>query len=273
MKILFLGDVVGRAARKKIIEILPEFRKRHRIDFVVLNADNSAHGFGVTETMCRQFYAAGVDVLTSGNHIWDQRDVIPFLEKENRLIRPANYPEGTPGKGCGVYTLDDGRKVAVMHVQGRVYMGGSTDDFFRIADRWSKQIRLGDFVQAALIDIHGEATSEKMAFGMYMDGKVSFVVGSHTHIPTADAQILPQGTAYLTDAGMCGCYHSVIGMDKNEPINRFLTGIKYDKYVPAADAEPTLCGALVETDDKTGRAQKIHMIRIGGLLQESLPPL
>ena len=272
MRILFLGDVVGRAARKKILQFLPDFRKQHRVDFVIVNVDNSAHGFGVTETMCNQFFNAGADVLTTGNHIWDQRDIIPFLEKENRLLRPANYPEGTPGKGCGIYTLPDNRKVAVMHVQGRVYMD-SWDDLVRIANRWSRQIKLGEYVQAAVIDIHGEATSEKMAFGLYMDGKVSFVVGSHTHVPTADAQIFPKGTAYLTDAGMCGCYYSVIGMDRHEPINRFLTGIKREKYVPAITGEPTLSGALIETNDKTGQAEKIYMIRTGGVLQESLPPL
>ena len=272
MKILFLGDVVGRAARKKILEELPVLRKRWQVDFVVLNGDNAAHGFGITETMCRQFYAAGVDVITTGNHIWDQRDIIPFLDADNNILRPANYPEGTPGKGCGIYTLDDGRKIGVMHVQGRVYMD-SWDDLFRITERWAQKISLGSYVQAAVVDIHGEATSEKMALGLYLDGKVSFVVGTHTHIPTADAQIFPKGTAYLTDAGMCGCYYSVIGMDKNEPINRFLTGIKREKYVPAITGEPTLSGALVETDDKTGKATAIHMIRVGGRLQESLPPL
>lgn len=272
MRILYLGDVVGSEARKKIIAFLPDFRKRYGVDFTVLNGDNAAHGFGITESMCLQFYAAGVDVLTTGNHIWDQRDIIPFLEKDARILRPANYPEGTPGKGCGLYTLQDGRKVGVMHVQGRVYMD-SWDDLFRQANRWATEIKLGQFATAALIDIHGEATSEKMAFGHYCDGLVSFVVGSHTHVPTADAQILPKGTAYLTDAGMCGCYNSVIGMDKREPINRFLTGIKREKYAPATEGEQTICGALVETDDKTGLAQKIYMIRTGGRLQESLPPL
>lgn len=273
MRILYLGDVVGRTARKKILTFLPDFRKKYAVDFVVLNADNAAHGFGVTEKMCHQFFNAGVDVLTTGNHIWDQRDdIIPFLEKDARILRPANYPEGTPGKGCGLYTLPDGRKVGVMHVQGRVYME-AWGDLFRMAHRWAQDIRMGTLTTAALIDIHGEASSEKMAFGHYCDGLVSFVVGSHTHVPTADVQILPKGTAYQTDAGMCGCYNSVIGMDKSEPINRFLTGIKKGKYVPVADEEPTLCGTLVETDDKTGLALHIHMVRTGGRLQEALPQL
>jgi hypothetical protein len=273
MRILYLGDVVGRAARKKIISFLPDFKKRHKVDFTVLNGDNAAHGFGITEAMCRQFYDAGVDVLTTGNHVWDQRDeMLEWLDKDMRLLRPANYPEGTPGRGCGLYTLADGRKVGVMHLQGHVYME-AWGDVFRTARRWAEEIKLGKIAAAALIDIHGEATSEKNALGHYCDGLVSFVVGSHTHVPTADAQILPKGTAYQTDAGMCGCFNSVIGMDKKEPINRFLTGIKREKYVPAIDEPPTLCGALVETDDKTGLAVKINMIRTGGRLQESLPPL
>lgn len=269
MRILFLGDIVGQTGRLLVIQKLPELRKRYAIDFTVINADNAAHGFGLTGGICNQLYEAGADVVTTGNHTWDQREIIPFLETEKRLLRPVNYPEGTPGKGAGFYTLHDGRKIAVLHVQGRVYME-ALDDPFKAVKEWTEAIKLGKDAQAMIIDVHAEATSEKMALGQFADGKVSLVVGSHTHIPTADAQILPHGTAYMTDAGMCGSFDSVIGMDKTEPVRRFVTGIRYERFSPAK-GEATLCGTFVETDDATGLAKRIEMIRIGGRLQDSLP--
>lgn len=271
MRILFLGDVVGQDGRRAVLNLLPEWRRRWKVDFAVVNGDNAAHGFGLTGGICSQLFEAGADVVTTGNHTWDQKEICPYLESERRLLRPANYPEGAPGRGCGFYTLPDGRKVGVLHLQGRVYME-SLDDPFRAARVWTDAVRLGRDAQAMLIDIHAEATSEKMALGQYCDGRVSLVVGSHTHIPTADAQILPGGTAYMTDAGMCGCFDSVIGMDKAEPVSRFVSGIRRERFSPAK-GEPTVCGVLIETDDVTGRAVQVHMIRTGGRLQESLPVL
>lgn len=270
MRILFLGDIVGQAGRRLVTDSLPAFRKRYHVDFVIADGDNAAHGFGLTNGICQDLFTAGVDVITSGNHGWVSREIRPFLDTERRLLRPANYPAGGPGKGAGLYTMDDGRKVAVLHLQGRVYMD-SIDNPFHAAAAWTDSVRLGRDVQAMVIDIHAEATSEKMAMGQFCDGKVSFVVGSHTHIPTADAQVLPNGTAYLTDAGMCGCFDSVIGMDKEEPVKRFLTNIVSEKYSPAK-GDAAVCGAVVDTDDKTGLASAIYMVRYGARIQESLPP-
>ncbi len=272
MRILFLGDVVGRAGRRFVAETLPAFIKTHGIEFTIINGDNAAHGFGLSPSVCRELFNAGADVITSGNHGWTSKDIVPFLDEENRLLRPANYPQGAPGKGRGFYTLKDGRKIAVLHLQGRSFMD-TIENPFHEAQRWTETLKLGKDVQAMLIDFHAETTSEKMALGQFCDGKVSFVVGTHTHIPTADAQILPQGTAYLTDAGMCGCFNSVIGMKKEEPLRRFLTNLSQEKYEPAKDTEPTVCGALVITNDISGLAEKIYMIRYGGRLEPSLPPV
>ena len=272
MRILFLGDIVGQAARKYVIRTLPDLRRRYRLDFVIVNADNLAHGFGQTRKTCEAMLNAGADVLTCGNHVWDNDEMHGVLEDNPAVLRPANFPQTRPGKGCGFYTLEDGRTIAVMHVQGQLFLGDEVDNPFKAAAGWAETVKLGRDANAMVIDFHAEATSEKMAFGQFCDGKVSFVVGSHTHIPTADAQILPNGTAYQTDAGMCGCYDSVIGMDKKEPVSRFATGINGGRLEPA-DTDPTVCGAVVETDDKTGLARKIVMIRYGGRLQESLPVL
>ncbi len=271
MRILFLGDVVGKSGRRFLVETLPDFRRKYHVDFVIANGDNAAHGFGLSPSVCHELFGAGVDVITSGNHGWVAKEIKPILDTENRLLRPANYPTGTPGKGAGLYTLADGRKVGVFHVQGRVYME-AIENPFHAAKCWSDAVRLGRDVQAMVVDIHAEATSEKMAMGQFLDGKVSLVVGTHTHIPTADAQILPKGTAYLTDAGMCGCFDSVIGMNKVEPVNRFITNVACEKYSPEKGVA-TVCGVVVDTDDATGLSKKIHMIRYGGNLQESLPPV
>lgn len=271
MRILFLGDVVGQSGRKLVVDTLPDFRRKYRVDFVIVNGDNAAHGFGLTPGICRDLFSAGADVITTGNHGWEHPDIRPLLNEEPRLVRPANFPNGAPGAGCGFYTLPDGRKVGVMHVQGRVYME-ATDNPFKAVGDWTERLKLGRDAQAMVVDIHGEATSEKMALGQFCDGKVSLVVGSHTHIPTADAQILPNGTAYLTDAGMCGCFDSVIGMDKKEPVSRFVTGLRNEKFQPVK-GDATVCGVLIDTNDQTGLAERIYMIRYGGRLQESLPPL
>ncbi len=269
MRILFLGDVVGQSGRRAVVETLPDFRRRYRVDFVVVNGDNAAHGFGLTGGVVAKLFEAGADVVTTGNHTWDQREIIPYLDKERRLLRPANYPEGAPGKGCGFYVLPDGRKIGVLHVLGRVYME-ALDDPFKAAAQWTEALKLGRDAQAMIVDIHADATSEKVAFGHFCDGKVSMVVGSHTHIPTADAQILPAGTAFQTDAGMCGSFDSVIGMDKAEPVRRFVTGLRSEHFSPAK-GEATVCGLMADTDDATGLAKRVFMIRYGGRLQESLP--
>ncbi|MBR1778508.1 MAG: TIGR00282 family metallophosphoesterase [Alphaproteobacteria bacterium] len=271
MRILFLGDVVGKSGRHLVAERLPDFRRRYYVDFTIVNGDNAAHGFGLSLSVCRELFNAGADVITSGNHGWIAKEIQPILDTENRLLRPANYPAGTPGKGAGLYRLPDGRKVGVLHVQGRVFMD-AIENPFSVAKQWTDAVRLGKDAQAMIVDIHGEATSEKMALGQFLDGSVSLVVGSHTHVPTADAQILPNGTAYLTDAGMCGCFDSVIGMKKEEPVRRFVTNVAHEKYEPEK-GEATLCGVMVDTNDAAGLAEKIYMIRCGGRLQESLPPL
>lgn len=271
MRILLLGDVVGKSGRRLVAETLPDFRRRYHVDFVIVNGDNAAHGFGLSLSVCRELFAGGADVITSGNHGWISKEIQPLLETENRLLRPANYPAGTPGKGAGLYRLPDGRKVGVLHVQGRIYMD-SIENPFSAAAQWAGAVKLGRDAQAMIVDVHAEATSEKMAMGQHLDGKVSLVVGTHTHIPTADAQILPNGTAYLTDAGMCGCFDSVIGMNKAEPVRRFVTNMSSEKYSPEK-GDATVCGVMADTNDTTGLAEKIYMIRYGGRLQESLPPL
>lgn len=270
MRILFLGDVVGQSGRRLVTQTLPDFRRKYNVDFAIVNGDNAAHGFGLTGGICREFFEAGADVITTGNHGWEQKEMFSVLNSENRVIRPANFPSGAPGAGAGFYSLSGGRKVAVLHLQGRVYMD-AIENPFHAARQWTDTVKLGKDAHAMIIDFHAEATSEKMALGQYCDGKVSFVVGSHTHTPTADAQIFPNGTAYMTDAGMCGCFDSVIGMDKKEPISRFVTNMREEKYSPVK-GDATVCGALVITNDTTGLAEKIYMIRYGGRLQESLPP-
>ena len=220
MKILFIGDVVGRAGRDVVTGRLPGLRDELGLDFVVLNGENAAAGFGITAKICAEFYAAGADVITTGNHVWDQREIITYIDSDPRLLRPLNYPKGTPGRGAGVFEAKRGRKVLVVHVMCRLFMP-TLDDPFAAVEAALAQHRLGGTVAACVVDIHGEATSEKMALGHVVDGRASLAVGSHTHVPTADAQILPGGTAYHTDAGMCGDYDSVIGMEKSLAVARF----------------------------------------------------
>jgi metallophosphoesterase (TIGR00282 family) len=236
----------------------------------VINAENAAAGFGVTEKICNQLFELGADVLTLGNHAWDQRETLSFIDREPRLLRPANYPVGsTPGAGANLYDLPDGRRVFVMNVMGNLFME-SLDDPFTAVERELAAAPLGMVADAVIIDFHGEATSEKMAMGAFCDGRASLVVGTHTHVPTADARVLPGGTAYQTDAGMCGDYDSVIGMDKEEPLRRFTTRMRSGRFEPAT-GDATLCGVFVETDDATGLALRCEPIRLGGQLSECLP--
>jgi len=269
MNLLFLGDIVGRAGRDAVISRLPGLRQSLALDFVVVNGENAAAGFGITAKICRSFFDAGADVITTGNHVWDQREIITFIATEPRLLRPHNYPPGTPGRGAGVFEATRGRKVLVLHVMCRLFMNPLDDPFVCVENELAKH-RLGATVDAAIFDIHGEASSEKMALGLIADGRVSLAVGSHTHVPTADARILPQGTAYQTDAGMCGDYDSVIGNDKTIAIKRFTSKLPTERLTPAT-GEGTLCGVFVETDDKTGLALRIEPVRLGGKLAEVMP--
>lgn len=269
MNILYLGDIVGRSGRTAAIAALPRLKRELKLDAVVVNGENAAHGFGITPKICEEFYAAGVDVLTTGNHVWDQRELIAYIDGDPRLIRPANFPRGTPGRGLSEATLPDGRKLLVIQVMGRLFLE-PLDDPFQVLEDVLSRYRLGATVAAIVVDVHAEATSEKMALGHVLDGRVSLVVGSHSHVPTADAQILPRGTAYLTDAGMCGDYDSVIGMTKDLAISRFTRRVPGERLTPA-DGEATVCGVFVAADDRTGLAKTVHPVRLGGRLQPCLP--
>lgn len=270
MRLLYLGDVIGRAGRDAVIEKLPEIRRRLETDFVVVNGENAAHGFGITPKICEDFYAAGVDVVTLGNHSWDQREIMPYIDGDPRLLRPLNYPAGTPGKGIGIYPGPRGKKVLVVQVMGRLFMD-PLDDPFAVIEREMNRVRMGaGGVDAVIVDVHAEATSEKMALGHVLDGRVSLVVGSHSHIPTADAQIFSGGTAYQSDAGMCGDYDSVIGMKKEAAIYKFVRKIPGERLSPA-DGPGTVCGVLVETDDRSGLAVKVGALRVGPRLAEAWP--
>jgi metallophosphoesterase (TIGR00282 family) len=269
MRLLFIGDVMGRSGRAAILSELPRLRAGWALDCVVVNGENAAGGAGITEAICADILGAGADVVTLGNHSFDQREALVFIEREPRLLRPLNYPAGTPGRGATLVEIADGRRVLVMNVMGRVFMD-ALDDPFAGVDREVEACPLGRGCDAMLIDMHAEATSEKLAMAHFVDGRASLVVGTHTHVPTADHQILPGGTAYLTDAGMTGDYDSVIGVQKEEPLRRFLTKIPGGRYEPAS-GPATLCGVAVETDDATGLAVRIAPVRIGGRLSQTRP--
>ena len=269
MRLLICGDVVGRSGRSVVDVELPGLRRDLDLDFVVVNGENAAGGFGITPKICDRLFEAGADVITTGNHVFDQREIIPHFDREKRLLRPDNYPAATPGRGWGVYPDRRGRKVLVLHAMGRLFMD-PLDDPFAFAARRLAEDGLMRTVSAIVVDFHGEATSEKMAFGHFLDGRVSVVIGTHTHVPTADAQILPGGTAYQTDIGMCGDYDSVIGMKKGISVERFVRKMPTAR-LEAADGAATLCAAFVETDDATGLAVRIEPVRIGGRLSASLP--
>jgi len=268
MRLLILGDLVGRAGRNAVIEKLPALREDLAADFVAVNAENASHGFGLAPEMADALFAAGADAITLGNHAWDRKEIIPYIAQEKRLLRPLNFPPGTPGAGAAVFTTRDGRKVLLAQVMGRLFMD-PLDDPFRALEELLSRHRLGNGLHAALIDFHGEATSEKMAFAHAFDGRVSAVVGTHTHIPTADHHILPGGTAYMTDLGMCGDYDSVIGMAKEPAILRFTRKMPGDRLAPA-EGPATICGALIETD-AAGRATSIQPLRLGGRLATVTP--
>ena len=268
MNILLCGDVVGRSGRDAVRKHVPSLRQELEIDLVVVNAENAAAGFGLTERLCGELYDCGVDVLTTGNHVWDQRQIISYIDCDPCLLRPANFPKGTPGAGWRVHQVG-GRSVLVINLMGRLFMDALDDPFARL-DEILGEYRLGEDVAAILVDFHAEASSEKMALGHFADGRASAVFGTHCHVPTADAQILPGGTAYQTDAGMCGDYDSVIGMQKEPAVRRFVTKMPGERPQPA-EGEGTLCGILLATDDRTGLAWAVEPVRIGGRLAGHLP--
>ena len=269
MRILFLGDIVGRCGRDAVLERLPGLRETLSLDLVIVNAENASHGFGLSPDIATNLFKGGVDVITLGNHSWDRRDLIPHIDTAPRIIRPLNFPPGTPGNGSVQIELADGRKALVINVMGRLFMD-PLDDPFRCTNELLTRHRLGVTTQAIVIDIHAEATSEKWAFGNAMDGRASLVVGTHTHTPTADHRILPAGTAFQTDAGMCGDYDSIIGMTKDAAVTRFMRKMPGERLQPAT-GEATICGIMVETDDSTGLARRVAPLRQGGLLAQTLP--
>lgn len=265
MRILFCGDVVGRSGREALKKYLPLLISSQKIDFVIVNGENAAHGMGITSQIAKEIYSYGAHIITTGNHVWDKPEIINYINHDDCLLRPINFPEGTPGRGHHVISDQRGRKLLVINAQARLFME-SSDDPFRKVDEILQKYPLGVQVNAIVIDFHGEATSEKMCMGFFCDGRASLVVGTHTHVPTADAQIFPQGTAYQSDAGMCGDYLSVVGMDIKTPLRRFLKNVPTGSLSPAS-GPGTLCGVLIETNDTTGLANSITPIRIGPRLQ------
>ena len=266
--ILFCGDVVGRSGREALAKYLPHILSKCDIEFTIVNGENAAAGFGITPDICREFYKLGVDVITTGNHIWDQREIISHIANEARLLRPANYPVSNPGLGYSIYTSKSGYKICVMNLMTRLYMD-QLDDPFVHAKSLKERCLLKSECQATFIDVHGEATSEKAALAYFMDGHISAIVGTHTHVPTADHRILPNGTAFMTDAGMCGDYDSVVGMDKDISTARFLH--KMPARLKPADGPGSLCGAIVTVSSLTGLAVEIQPVRLGQNLSETAP--
>lgn len=268
MRILFGGDIVGRSGRDIVTQKVPLLRERLSLDMVIINAENMAGGFGLSSSGCNTLFQHGVDVITSGNHMWDEKEIIPYIAHQKNLLRPINYPPGTPGEGSVIWEKN-GRRVLVINVMGRLFMD-TLDDPFRILEDCLAKHTLGQTVDAIVVDVHAEATSEKMAIAWMLDGRVSFVVGTHTHVPTADARILPGKTAYHTDAGMCGDYQSVVGMQIEAPLFRFRNRRPYIERMKPAIGPATFCGTLVETDDITGLARSITPVRIGPHLAPTL---
>jgi hypothetical protein len=269
MRILFIGDVVGRSGRAIVNERLPGLVTDWKLDLVVINGENAAGGFGITEAIYNELLDAGADAITLGNHAWDQREALVFIERAPRLIRPVNYPAGTPGRGAAMIDTKNGKRALVINAMGRIFMD-PLDDPFAVVERELTACPLRRGADVIILDMHCEATSEKQAMGYFCDGRVSLVVGTHTHAPTADHRILAGGTAFVSDVGMTGDFDSVIGMNKDEPLNRFLRKIPGSKFEPAT-GPATLCALAVETDDATGLAAKVGAVRLGGVLEEALP--
>lgn len=269
MRLLFIGDVVGRAGRRAVLEALPRLRARYAADFVIVNGENAAGGFGITEEIFNALHDAGADVVTTGNHVWDQRETLVFIERHDRLLRPINFPPGTPGRGAGLFEAKNGAQVLVLNVMGRLFMN-DLDCPFRALDRELDACALKTAADAIFVDFHAEATSEKQAAAHHVDGRATALIGTHTHAPTADDQVLPGGTAFMSDAGMSGDYNSVIGMEPDEPVSRFVRQIPGARFAPAMGAA-TVCGAAIDIDDATGLARHIAPVRLGGRLRACEP--
>ena len=269
MRILFIGDIVGRTGRAVVLERMPRLIADWELDLVVVNGENAAGGFGITEAIYNELIDAGADAVTLGNHAWDQREALVFIERAPRLIRPLNYPAGTPGRGAALIEAKNGKRALVLNAMGRIFMD-ALDDPFAGVERELAACPLRKGADAIVLDMHCEATSEKQAMGYFCDGRVSVMVGTHTHAPTADHRILPRGSAFVSDVGMCGDFNSVIGMNKDEPLNRFLRKIPSAKFEPA-NGPATFCAIAVETDDATGLAKRIGAVRLGGVLEEARP--
>jgi metallophosphoesterase (TIGR00282 family) len=269
MRILFIGDVVGRSGRTIVLERLPGLIADWTLDLAVVNGENSAGGFGITEAIYNELIDAGADAITLGNHAFDQREALVFIERAPRLIRPLNYPAGTPGRGAAMIDTKNGKRALVINAMGRIFMD-PLDDPFAAIERELSACAMGHDADAIIIDMHCEATSEKQAMGFFADGRASLVVGTHTHAPTADHRVLPAGTAFISDVGMTGDFNSVIGMTKEEPLARFIRKLPSSKFEPAF-GPATLCAIAVETDDKTGLAVRVAPVRLGGILEEATP--
>jgi metallophosphoesterase (TIGR00282 family) len=269
VRILFIGDIVGRSGRAIVLERLPGLIRDWKLDLVIANGENAAGGFGITEAIYQNLVDAGIDAITLGNHAWDQREALVFIERAPRLIRPLNYPPGTPGRGAGLIGTKNGGRALVINAMGRIFMD-PLDDPFMAVDRELATCALRSAVDAIIIDIHGEATSEKQSMGFFADGRATLVVGTHTHAPTADHRILDGGTAFVTDVGMTGDYDSVIGMHKDEPLGRFLRRVPSARFEPAG-GPATLCAIAVESDDASGLARRVGAVRMGGRLEETRP--
>lgn len=267
MKILVLGDIVAKPGRAAVSKHLARVVQEHRIDFVVANVDNAAHGMGITESIANDFLNQGIHVMTGGNHIVDKQEIFPFLEKSSRLLRPLNYNKNTPGKGYTMLQLDNNKKVLVIHIIGQVFMPQFVDSPFMAIDEILNTYKLGRNVNAIVVDFHADATSEKYAMGHFLDGRVSCVVGTHTHIPTADAHILSKGTGFICDIGMNGDYNSVIGTEKHITLQNFIKQFRY-RRMEQTDGEGTFCAFFMETDDTTGLAKEVKFIKIGGTLEK-----
>ncbi len=268
MRLLFIGDVVGRSGRAAVVQQTPILRARWNLDFIIVNGENAAGGFGLTESILEEFLAAGVDAVTLGNHAFDQREALVFIERQPRLIRPANYPPGTPGRGAAIVENARGSRVLIVNLLGRIFME-ALDDPFAALDRELSAHSLGNGCHAVVVDVHAEATSEKSALGHFADGRASLVAGTHTHVPSADHRILAGGTGFVTDVGMTGDYDSVIGMDKDEPLRRFTRRIPSGRFEPAM-GPATLCAVAVELTP-AGLTKAIAPVRIGGLLNAAMP--
>ena len=269
MKILFLGDVVGISGRSMILKRLLSEIKDKKIDFVVVNGENAADsGVGLTEEICTDFFNCGVDVVTTGNHVWDQKEIIEFIGTEKRLLRPNNLIKGSPGNGYGIFNSKNNKKVAVINLMGNVFMKKS-EDVFQEAKKFMQTVQLKKDADFIVVDLHGEITSEKMAMGHLFDGKATMVVGTHTHVPTADFRVMEKGTAYQTDVGMCGDYNSVIGMNKENSLKKFFKDPTAKTHYPAL-GEATISGLLVKADFETGLAKKVKPIIFGGTLENTI---